>query len=67
VQEIYKRLVLPDVLQLERGITLDGENYVGTIHMIIGDHIELIELAGLPSTNLYPYYQNRSYTYECVV
>jgi hypothetical protein len=50
VQEIYKQVVIPDVYQLENGIAIGSQFFVGTIHFIAGDHVELIDLGGLPGT-----------------
>lgn len=49
VQEIYKYVVVPDMFQLEQGVTINGTRYVGTIHFIAGDHVELCKLAGIPT------------------
>lgn len=51
VQEIYKQVVIPDVYQLENGIAIGSQFFVGTIHFIAGDHVELIDLGGLPGTD----------------
>jgi len=51
VQEIYKQVVIPDVYQLENGIAIGSQFFVGTIHFIAGDHVELIDLGGLPGTH----------------
>lgn len=59
VKEIYRQIIIPDILQLEQGIQVtsaDGvtRSYVGSIHMIIGDHVELCDLAGI-ITGMYLY------------
>lgn len=47
MQDVYKHIVVPDMLQLENGIRIWDKNFVGTIHFIAGDHVELCDLAGI--------------------
>lgn len=48
VQEVYEKIVLPDVYQLEHGVHFVGSgNFIGTIHFIAGDHEEIVALAGI--------------------
>lgn len=49
VQEIYEKMVVRDVYQLEHGVKFNGKHYVGSIHVIIADHAELVAIAGLTS------------------
>lgn len=44
---MYENFVVRDMWQLENGIRVNGQNYIGTIHFIAGDHVELCALAGL--------------------
>lgn len=47
VQELYKSVVIPDLIQLEHGVTFDEKAYFGTIHFLCGDHNELCAIAGI--------------------
>lgn len=41
------------MLQLETGIRVGDKNFVGTIHFIAGDHVELCDLAGITTGTSY--------------
>lgn len=47
VRSVYEAFVVQDIWQLENGIRVDNHNYIGTIHFIAGDHVELCALAGI--------------------
>lgn len=53
LMEIFRQVVLPDLLQLQHGIQIatkkgsDVRKYIGALHMLIGDHVELCEAAGI--------------------
>lgn len=54
LKEIYRQVIIPDMLQLEHGIQVESEAdptkvtcYIGSVHMVIGDHMELCKLAGI--------------------
>lgn len=47
VQELYKSVVIPDIVQLELGVMFDKCPYIGTIHFLCGDHNELCGVAGI--------------------
>jgi hypothetical protein len=47
VQELYKSVVLPCMIQLEHGVKIGGQCYIGTMHFLCGDHNELCAVAGI--------------------
>lgn len=49
LQAVYEKILLPDLYQLEHGITLRGIKFIGTPFAVLGDHPELCELGGLMS------------------
>lgn len=63
VSDIWEKVMLPDLCQLEKGVVLpketNGENRgagdpaVGSLLMVLMDHMELVQLAKLPGTPIY--------------
>ena len=56
IWEIYMKVIVPDLYQLEHGVTLVRNNVpqrvIGTVHVIVGDNKEIQLLAGLHGTIL---------------
>lgn len=73
VQDAWREILLPALLQLEqgsfeddhsvdidvdmpsKGVTICGKKFVGALLLVIGDHVEFIELVGLNGTTNMPY------------
>jgi hypothetical protein len=51
IWEIYMKVIVPDIYQLEKGITLFRHGaptrFIGTVHVVVGDNKELCLLGGL--------------------
>lgn len=45
--EIYMKVIVPDLYQLENGISIGGKKYIGSLHLAVGDNAELTLLGGL--------------------
>jgi len=47
VEEIFRKIIVPDMWQLENAITVGGKLYVGSIAFIAADHVEICKIAGI--------------------
>lgn len=54
VQQVVKNVLIPDLMQLEKGIRVpqpgdlsQWTNYIGSLHVYIGDHVEICQVAGI--------------------
>jgi hypothetical protein len=53
--ELLSEVVVRLTFQLEEGVVLNGSRYVGSIHMVLGDHMGQVEAAGIVSpSGMYP-------------
>jgi hypothetical protein len=54
VQEVVKKVLIPDLMQLEMGIQVrqagdssQWSSFIGSLHVFIGDHVEICQVAGI--------------------
>lgn len=55
VDDIYRKVVIPELCQLEKGIAIldahrQEHRFVGTLFMGLMDHMELVKLLHIPGT-----------------
>lgn len=47
------KTIIPSMYQLEKGIRLNGKQYIGSIHTVCGDNMEISLLGTLTSMFLF--------------